>query len=85
MGRLRANFARLAYSMRNTHTAILYNYPGPEGPEPVREAKPVPDRTLVAPGHQARRLTQPLRRSRVNLRGYSSAATHDYYKEGYYG
>ena len=34
--------------------------------------QPVPDRTLAAQGHQARRLPQPSRpRGRVNLREYS--------------
>ena len=31
------------------NAVILYNYPG-RSPQPVREAKPVPDRTLGAKG-----------------------------------
>ena len=51
--------------------AILHNYPG-RSPQPVREAQPVPDRTLAAQGRQARWLPQPSRpKGRVNLREYS--------------
>ena len=53
--------------------AILHNYPG-RSPQPVREAQPVPDRTLAAQGRQARWLPQPSRPyGRVNLREYSLA------------
>ena len=51
--------------------AILHNYPG-RSPQPVREAQPVPDRTLAAQGRQARWLPQPSRpKGREGLREYS--------------
>ena len=42
--------------MQDLHNT--YNYPG-RSPQTVREAKPIPDRTLAAQGRQARRLPQP--------------------------
>ena len=50
---LEANFARLAYSMRNTHTAC-YITPWAGGPQTAREAKPVPDRTRGTEGQEPR-------------------------------
>ena len=55
------------------NAVILYNYPG-RSPQPVREAKPVPDRTLAAQGRKARRLPQPsCPYGREGLREYSLA------------
>ena len=42
-----------------------------ESPEPVREASAGPGQNPGSPGPEARRLPQPSRRSRVNLREYS--------------
>ena len=50
-------------------------YIPPEGGalNPSGRRQPVPDRTLSAQGRKARRLAQPSRRSRVNLREYWKA------------
>ena len=50
--------------------AVLYTSRG-RSPQPACKAKPITGRTLAAQGRQARRLPQPSRRSRVNLREYS--------------
>ena len=56
--------------MRDTHRAILYNYPG-RSPQTACKAQPFTGRTLAAQGRMPRRRHQPSRRSRVNLREYS--------------
>ena len=56
--------------MRDTHRAVLYNYPG-RSPQTACRAQPFTGRTLAAQGRKPRRLPQPSVRRAVNLREYS--------------
>ena len=57
--------------MRDTHRAVLYNYPG-RSPQTACKAQPFTGRTLAAQGRKPRRRHQPSSpQGRVNLREYS--------------
>ena len=57
--------------MRDTHRAVLYNYPG-RSPQTACKAQPFTGRTLGAQGQKPRRRHQPPSpQGRVNLREYS--------------